>query len=49
MANDGNHRPPTPTDRNRAPAPASTRSEIDSFLDQVKGLAPSAVPGRRGG
>ena len=48
MANDGNHRPPTPTDRNRAPAPASTRSEIDSFLDQVKGLAPSGRTGLRG-
>src|SRR5688500_1755160 len=48
MANDGSHRPPTPTDRNRAPAPASTRSEIDSFLDQVKGLTPSGRAGRRG-
>ena len=48
MANDGSHRPPTPTDRNRAPAPASTRSEIHSFLNQVKGLTPSARAGLRG-
>src|ERR1700716_2591549 len=46
MANDPNDR--TPTERGRAPAAASARSEIDAFLAQVKGLAPSTQPGRRG-
>ena len=46
MANDPNDR--TPTERGRTPAAASTRSEIDAFLAQVKGLAPSTQPGRRG-
>jgi hypothetical protein len=27
------------TDRSRAPAPASTRADIDAFLAKVKGLA----------
>jgi hypothetical protein len=48
MANDRNDRPPTPTDRSRAPAPASTRADIDSFLAKVKELAPTTAPGRRG-
>jgi hypothetical protein len=48
MANDRNNAPPTPTDRGRAPATGSTRSEIDSFLAQVKRLAPATGPGRRG-
>ena len=46
MANDPNDR--TPTERGRAPAAASARSEIDAFLAQVKGLAPSTQPGKRG-
>src|ERR687888_991421 len=46
MANDTDHR--IPTERGRAPAAASTRSEIDAFLAQVKGLAPSTQPGQRG-
>jgi hypothetical protein len=44
MANE----PRTSTDRSRAPAAASTRSEIDAFLSKVKGLAPTTEPGRRG-
>src|SRR6266699_1285694 len=46
MANDRHDR--SPTDRSRAPAAAATRAEIDAFLAQVKGLAPTAEPGRRG-
>ena len=48
MANDRPDGPPTPTDRRNTPAPASTRAEIESFLAQVKGLAASTRPGRRG-
>jgi hypothetical protein len=44
MANDRND----PTDRSRAPAAGSTRSEIDAFLAHVKGLAPTVAAGRRG-
>jgi len=44
MANDPTDRPPT----GRAPAAVSTRSEIDAFLAQVKGLAPSTAAGARG-
>ena len=44
MANDPTDRTPT----GRAPAPASTRSEIDAFLAQVKSLAPSTASGQRG-
>ena len=44
MANDRND----PTDRSRAPAGGSTRSEIDAFLAHVKGLAPTVAAGRRG-
>jgi hypothetical protein len=32
----------------RAPAAGSSRSEIDSFLDKVKSLAPATETGRRG-
>jgi hypothetical protein len=32
----------------RAPAPSSTRAEIDAFLAEVKGLTPAAPSGRRG-
>jgi hypothetical protein len=46
MANDRSDG--SPTERGRAPTKASTRSEIDAFLAQVKGLAPSTEPGRRG-
>src|SRR5262249_30673895 len=38
----------SPTDRPRAPAATATRAEIDAFLAQVKDLAPTAEPGRRG-
>src|SRR5262252_885934 len=44
MANDPTDRPPT----GRAPAAVSTRSEIDAFLAQVKGLARSTAAGARG-
>jgi hypothetical protein len=44
MAND----PKPPTERGRAPTVTSTRAEIDSFLAEVKGLAPTGEPGRRG-
>src|SRR5215468_8752464 len=44
MANDPTDRTPT----GRAPAAVSTRSEIDAFLAQVKGLAPTTAAGRRG-
>jgi hypothetical protein len=33
---------------NRTPAQASARADIDAFLAQVKNLAPSTEPGRRG-
>src|SRR5438132_8469998 len=46
MANDRHDR--SPTDRSRAPAATATRAEIDAFLAQVKGLGPTAEPGRRG-
>src|SRR6516165_4234209 len=46
MANDRHDRPPT--DQSRAPAATATRAEIDAFLAKVKGLAPTAEPGRRG-
>src|SRR4030088_1787469 len=37
-----------PTTGPRPTAAASARSEIDAFLAQVKGLAPSTQPGKRG-
>src|SRR5437660_12783783 len=46
MANDRSEGPPT--DRGRAPAPASARSEIDAFLARVRTLAPTTAPGQRG-
>ena len=49
MANDDrNHRPPTPSEQARTPAPASSRPEIDAFLAQVKGLGPASASGQRG-
>ena len=45
MADDRN---PGPTDRSRAPAPASSRADVDAFLAKVKGLAPATEPGKRG-
>jgi hypothetical protein len=32
----------------QAPAPASSRPEIDAFLEKVKGLGPAATAGKRG-
>jgi len=46
MANDRND--PVPTEGGRPPASGSTRAEIDSFLAQVKSLAPTTAAGRRG-
>jgi hypothetical protein len=37
-----------PTAPGQTPAPSSTRAEIDAFLAQVKGLAPTTGPGQRG-
>jgi hypothetical protein len=34
--------------KDKAPAPASSRPEIDAFLEKVKSLAPSASAGARG-
>src|SRR5262245_52595562 len=34
--------------KDSAPAPASSRSEIDAFLAQVRTLSPASAPGRRG-
>jgi hypothetical protein len=34
--------------KDKAPAPASSRPEIEAFLDRVKSLAPSASAGARG-
>src|SRR5262249_37583851 len=46
MPNDRHAR--APTDGSRTPAATATRAEIDAFLAKVKGLAPTAEPGRRG-
>jgi hypothetical protein len=48
MSNDRSGRTPAPADGARAPAPQSTRSEIDVFLSQVKSLAPATGSGQRG-
>jgi hypothetical protein len=48
MADDRNNESRAPAERGRAPAPASTRSEIDAFLTQVKRLAPTTAAGQRG-
>jgi hypothetical protein len=48
MANDRPDGPPIPTERHRAPAAGSTRSEIDAFLAQVKALGPATTFGQRG-
>src|ERR1700745_2481780 len=46
MAHDRENRPPS--DRGRTPAAAASRAEIDAFLAQVKGLAPTTAAGQRG-
>src|SRR3954470_23726599 len=46
MAHDRENRPPT--ERSRTPAAGATRAEIDAFLAQVKGLAPTTAAGQRG-
>src|ERR1700726_3275068 len=48
MSNDRSGRTPAPADGTRAPAPQSTRSEIDVFLSKVKSLAPATGSGQRG-
>ena len=48
MSNDRSNRTPAPAEGARAPAPHSTRSEIDAFLTKVKGLAPATEAGQRG-
>jgi hypothetical protein len=48
MSNDRSGRTPAPADGARAPAPQSTRSEIDVFLSKVKSLAPATSSGQRG-
>jgi hypothetical protein len=48
MSNDRSNRTPAPADGARAPAPQSTRSEIDAFLTKVKSLAPATEAGQRG-
>jgi hypothetical protein len=37
-----------PAPRGDAPVEASSHAEIDAFLEQVRGLTPSAEPGKRG-
>ena len=40
---------PTRKDKtDQAPSPASSRPEIDAFLEKVKGLGPAATAGKRG-
>ncbi len=46
MAQDGNEG--TPANRPTEPARASSRPEIDAFLDRVKSLTPSTEAGKRG-
>ena len=46
MAHDRENRPPT--ERGRTPAAGAKRAEIDAFLAQVKGLAPTTAAGQRG-
>jgi hypothetical protein len=48
MSNDSSGRTPVPADGARAPAPQSTRSEIDAFLSKVKTLSPATGVGQRG-
>jgi hypothetical protein len=40
--------PPVDSDARREPAAVSPRSEIESFLAQVKALTPRSAPGQRG-
>ena len=49
MARDRPEGGPVPAQQDkRTPASASTRAEIDAFLDKVRNLTPSREPGRRG-
>jgi hypothetical protein len=48
MADDRSDKIPTNRRDTPAPAPKSTRADIEAFLAKVKGLAPSTESGRRG-
>jgi len=48
MADDRSDKIPTNRRDTPAPAPKSTRADIEAFLAKVKGIAPSTEPGRRG-
>src|SRR5437899_6976194 len=48
MAQDRSDRTPAPASRSGDPTDASSRAEIDAFLAQVRKLAPSTEPGKRG-
>src|SRR6202030_4278844 len=48
MAQDRSDRTPAPAGRSGDPTDASSRTEIDAFLAQVRKLAPSTEPGKRG-
>ncbi|NWG24831.1 MAG: VWA domain-containing protein [Pseudorhodoplanes sp.] len=45
---DQHPKPPTPAEARKAPTGSSSRREIDAFLAQVRGLAPSVAAGGRG-
>jgi hypothetical protein len=47
MANDPSKRTPAPAERS-APAPASSRPEIEAFVQRARSLAPPVAPGERG-
>jgi hypothetical protein len=47
MAEDPSKRTPAPADRN-ARTPASSRSEIEAFVQRARSLAPPIAPGERG-
>src|SRR6202023_2310515 len=48
MAKDGSDRTPAPASRSGDPTDASSRTDIDAFLAQVRKLAPGTAPGKRG-
>jgi hypothetical protein len=48
MAQDHDGRAPAPVTQSGEVAPASSRTEIDAFLADVRSLAPRSAPGQRG-
>jgi hypothetical protein len=48
MAKDRPDTAPAPAESRNEPAVSSSRAEIDAFLAQVKGLASTTAPGKRG-